>query len=89
MHFGSESEICYNDRAEIILLSKEDVFWFEISMHHISGVHVGNTFTKSAHDLASFIDGEFVFGLDFILELTSFKKIEDEVEGVFRFVDFM
>ena len=51
--FGAEAEVDNLDVSAIVaLICQQDVFWFQIPVDDVTGVHIRNTFEQTVHDSA-------------------------------------
>ena len=58
------------------------MFRLEVAMHDPFGVHDFEPLKNALHDHLDFEGGELVAVLDFVVELSSFKQFDADVDGV-------
>jgi len=57
-------------------------------VHDLLGVHFFEALKNAVDDCPGLIGFEFVFGLYLVIELSSFKQLNNNVKGVLRLEDF-
>ena len=81
----SQAEVGNDALSPAIVGSEDEVFWLEVTMHGLLGVHFLQALKDGVDGESGFVGLEFVLGLDFVVELSSFQKFDHDVERVFRF----
>ena len=84
----SKTEVS-NYQVATSLLPEDKILRFKISVHSFFAVHLLETVQNGKDDLFDFMGFEFFFGFDFIVKKSSLKQLNNHVEGILWFEDFM
>jgi hypothetical protein len=84
-----KSEVSDDALSPAVLGAEDEVFRLEIAMHSLLGMHLLESLEDGVDDQPGLVRLEFVFGLDFVVELASFKELDHDVERVLRLEDLV
>lgn len=73
-----QSEVGYH-AIKAAFWSEDKIFWFEVAVHDFSGVHGLESLEDGLDDGPDLCGFEFIFGFDFIIELSSLKQLYDNI----------
>ena len=74
----SQSEIS-NHALEVVLAAEDDVFGFEVPMHHLFAVHFLEAAEDSEDDFFGLTRLESILVLDLIIELSALQELHHDV----------
>lgn len=83
-----QAKIC-DDAIPFVLLPKQQVLWLQISVHDALRVHLPEPAQDPMHNDSDLLGLELVLGLDFVVQMASWQKLEDNVQGVLGLEDLV
>lgn len=68
-----------DDTVIVTTLPQQNILRLQIPMHNSFFVHMFKTHQESSETRLNLWNGEFLFGLDFIMELSSLQKLNTDI----------
>ena len=76
-----------NNAVEITLFSEQNILRFKITMHDFFLMHDFQSFEDTFHDHFDFSLSKFVSIFDFVVELSSLKQLNNDIDWVLALVN--